>query len=82
MTVAAGSKLGPYEIYISRAGNPCRVDLIDIGSGLRKHVRELAGPDSAGVTAFGPARVTPDGRIMTAGFNRILSTLYRVRELR
>jgi hypothetical protein len=69
-------------LYISRAGNPCRVDLIDIGSGLRTHVRELAGPDSAGVTAFGPARVTPDGRIMTAGFNRILSTLYRVRELR
>ncbi len=69
-------------LYVSVVGIPCRVDLIDIVSGHRTHVRDLVGPDSAGVTAFGPARVIPDGRIMTAGFNRILSTLYRVRDLK
>jgi Tol biopolymer transport system component len=68
-------------LYVSKAGPSCRVDVIDVASGRRTHVRELAGSDAAGVTAFGPARVTPDGRTMTAGFNRILSTLYRVRDL-
>ncbi|MEX0881199.1 MAG: protein kinase [Thermoanaerobaculia bacterium] len=69
-------------IYVSVQGNPCRIDVIDVASGRRTHVRDLAGPDSAGVTAFGPARVTPDGQVMTAGFNRILSILYRVKDLR
>jgi eukaryotic-like serine/threonine-protein kinase len=69
-------------LYVSQQGNPCRVDLIDVGAGRRTHVRDLAASDAAGVTAFGPARVTPDGRIMTVGVNRILSTLYRVRDLR
>ncbi len=69
-------------LYVSVIGNPCRIDLIDVSSGRRTHVRDLAGADGAGVTAFGPARVTPDGRIMTAGVNRILSTLYRVRDLK
>ncbi len=68
-------------LYVSQAGTSCRVDVIDIASGRRTHVRDLTGSDAAGVTAFGPARVTPDGRVTTAGFNRILSTLYRVRDL-
>jgi hypothetical protein len=67
---------------VSVQGNPCRIDLVDVASGIRTHVRDLAGPDSAGVTAFGPARVTRDGQVMTAGFNRILSTLYRVKDLK
>ncbi len=69
-------------LYVSRLGNPCRVDLIDVGSGRRTRARDLAGSDTAGVTAFGPARVTPDGRTMTVGLTRILSTLYRIRDLR
>ena len=68
-------------LYVSKAGPSCQVDVIDVASGRRTHVRELAGSDAAGVAAFGPARVTPDGRTMTAGFNRVLSTLYRVRDL-
>ena len=69
-------------LYVAQSGQPCRVDLIEIASGRRTHVRDLAGTDAAGVSAFGPARVTPDGQIMTAGFTRILSTLYKVRDLK
>jgi hypothetical protein len=69
-------------LYLAQSGQPCRVDVIDIASGRRTHVRDLAGTDAAGVSAFGPARVTPDGQIMTAGFTRILSTLYKVRDLK
>ncbi len=69
-------------LYVGQTGNPCRVDRIDVASGHRTHVRDLAGTDAAGVSAFGPARVTPDGATMTAGFNRVLSTLYKVRDLR
>ena len=69
-------------LHVAQSGQPCRIDLIDVASGRRTHVRDLAGTDAAGVSAFGPARVTPDGRIMTAGFTRILSTLYKVRDLR
>ena len=69
-------------LYVSRKGIPCSVDLIDLASGRRTHVRDLVGTDSAGVTDFGPARATPDGATMTAGTNRILSTLYRVQGVR
>ncbi|HTO87548.1 MAG TPA: protein kinase [Thermoanaerobaculia bacterium] len=69
-------------LYVSRIGIPCSVDLLDIASGARTHVRDLAGSDPAGVTSFGPARVTPDGKTMTIGLNRVLSTLYRIRDLK
>ena len=45
-------------------------------------MRDIAGLDAAGVLAFGPARVTPDGKTIIAGYSRILSTLYRVTDLR
>jgi Tol biopolymer transport system component len=69
-------------MYVSNAGVPCPLDLIDLASGTRTHVRDLNGADSAGVVTFGPARVTPDGKTIVAGYSRILSTLYRVTELR
>ncbi len=69
-------------LYVAQIGQPCRIDAIDVASGRRTHVRDLAGTDAAGVSAFGPARVSSDGQVMTAGFTRILSTLYKVRELR
>ena len=69
-------------LYVSQVGNPCRVALIDIASGRRTEVRDIAGPDAAGVTAFGPARMTPDGHTMVAGYSRVLSTLYRVTDLK
>jgi Tol biopolymer transport system component len=69
-------------LYVSRIDIPCPVDLVDLESGSRKRFRDLAGSDAAGVTALGPARVTPDGKTVTIGLNRILSTLYRVRNLK
>ena len=69
-------------LYVSQVGNPCRVAVIDVATGRRSPMREIAGPDPAGIVAFGPARVTPDGRTMVAGYGRILSTLYRVTDLK
>jgi serine/threonine protein kinase len=69
-------------LYVSRQGIPCPVDLIDVATGNRSHFRDLGGPDPAGVTSFGPARVTPDGRTILMGQQRVLSTLYRIRSLK
>jgi eukaryotic-like serine/threonine-protein kinase len=69
-------------LYVSTVDIPCRVDLIDVASGARTHVRDLVGSDAAGMVSFGPARVTPDGSTMATGFVRILSTLYRIRDLK
>ena len=48
----------------------------------RAHVRDLAMSDAAGIIAVGSARVTPDGRVIVANFSRILSTLYKVVDLK
>jgi eukaryotic-like serine/threonine-protein kinase len=69
-------------LYVSFAGLPCRVDVIDVGTGARTHLRDLSATDAAGLTTRGAARVTPDGRTMTLGFSRILSTLYWIRNLK
>jgi serine/threonine protein kinase len=69
-------------LYVSRQGIPCPVDLIDVATGKRTPLRQLGGPDAAGVTSFGPARVTPDGRTIVIGQQRVLSTLYRIRNLK
>ena len=69
-------------LYVSGDGNPCRIALIDVASGRRTPVRDIAGPDAAGIVAFGPARLTPDGRTIVVGYGRVLSTLYRVTDLK
>jgi len=69
-------------LYVSQQGIPCTLDLIDIATGRRTHVRDLSGSDAGGVTSFGPVRVTPDGRTSIVGVVRILSTLYQVQNLR
>ncbi|MET0618838.1 MAG: protein kinase, partial [Thermoanaerobaculia bacterium] len=68
-------------LYVS-GGYPCRVDVIDVASGARTHVRDLVASDIAGMFSRGSARVTADGQTMMLGFNRILSTLYWVRDLK
>jgi Tol biopolymer transport system component len=69
-------------LYVSQQGIPCTLDLIDVASGRRTHIRDLSGSDAGGVTSFGPVRVTPDGRTMIVGVVRILSTLYQVQGLK
>jgi Tol biopolymer transport system component len=90
-TDLAASKPGDYPagwtadgkgLYVSQLGIPCTVDLIDIASGRRTHVRDLSGADAGGVNQFGPVRVTPDGQTMLSGIVRVLSTLYQVKGLK
>ena len=69
-------------LYVSRQGIPCTLDLIDVASGRRTHIRDLSGSDAGGVTSFGPVRITPDGGTMLVGAVRILSTLYQVQNLK
>jgi len=69
-------------VYVGSGELPTRIDRIDIGSGVRTHMRDLTGLDRAGMTSRGAARVTPDGQTMTLGFSRVLSTLYWVRDLK
>jgi Tol biopolymer transport system component len=69
-------------VYVSQTGFPCTLDLIDVASGVRTHVRDLSGSDAGGVTSFGPVRVTPDGQTVLVGAQRVLSTLYQVQDLK
>jgi eukaryotic-like serine/threonine-protein kinase len=69
-------------LYVSQAGPKCRLDVIDVATGRRSHVRDLAVSDGAGIIAVGSARVVPDGRVVLGNFTRILSTLYKVVELK
>jgi Tol biopolymer transport system component len=68
-------------LYVAN-GYPCRIDLVDVASGARTHVRDLVATDIAGMNSRGASRVTADGKTMTLGFSRILSTLYWVRDLK
>jgi Tol biopolymer transport system component len=68
-------------LYVSN-GYPCRIDVVDIASGARTHVRDLVATDAAGMNSRGAARVTADAKTATLGFSRILSTLYWVRDLK
>ena len=69
-------------VYVASGGLPARIDRIDVATGSRTHLRDLAGVDGAGMVSRSAARVTPDGRTMTLGFSRALSTLYWVRDLK
>ena len=69
-------------LYVSVAGVPGHLDQIDLTPGGRTRLRDLTGPDAAGVLTFGSARVTPDGQTIVFGYVRILSTLYRAHGLR
>ena len=68
-------------VYISTQGIPCVVYLIDWRREADARPRS-GGYDSAGVTALGPTRITPDGKTTIMGTTRVLSTLYRVQGLK
>jgi len=69
-------------LYVSKQGMPCEIDRIELATGRREKVRDLGVADSGGILYMGPAHVTPDGRTVVAGYERILSTLYRIQGLR
>jgi Tol biopolymer transport system component len=80
--VPAGWATDGKTLYVSSGAMPTRLDVIDVVSGIRTHVRDLAASDIAGMGSRGAARVTPDGRVVTLGFNRVLSTLYWIKNLK
>jgi hypothetical protein len=80
--LAAGWTADGRGLYVSSGTIPNRIDVLDIASGRRTFVRELSASDTAGMGTRGSARVTPDGQTMTMGFNRVLSTLYWIRNLK
>ena len=80
--VPAGWTTDSGSIYVASGGLPTRIDRIDVATGSRTHLRDLAGLDAAGMVSRSAARVTPDGQTMTLGFSRALSTLYWVKNLK
>ncbi len=54
---------------------------IDLASGKRKLLRELAPSDPAGLTAVVPVRITSDGKFCAYSYDRALSSLFLVRGL-
>ena len=78
----AGSTADGRSLYVSQAGERCVLDRIDVATGGRTHVRDLAVSDAAGIIAVGAARVSLDGRVILGNFTRILSTLYKVVDLK
>jgi Tol biopolymer transport system component len=69
-------------LYVSKSGIPCELDRIELETGRREKLRDLGIADAGGIISMGSAWVTPDGKTAIVGYNRILSTLYRVEGLR
>jgi hypothetical protein len=57
---------------------PLRVERVDVSSGARAPVAELAPPDRSGVTSLRVDQWADDGRVYTYRMVRMLSTLYVV----
>jgi len=61
---------------------PVRLERVNLVTGARTLVHEIAPADKAGVLSLGPLLVTPDGETYVYGFRRLLSDLYVVEGLR
>jgi Tol biopolymer transport system component len=55
---------------------------LDLASGKRQLLTELAPSDPAGLTAVTPVRVTPDGKIFVYSFDRDLSSLFLAKDIK
>jgi hypothetical protein len=68
---------------VSRPGVvPARVSRVDITTGRRELVREIAPLDPAGIFSIDPVRLTPDGKSYVYSYRRLLSDLYVVEGLK
>jgi len=61
---------------------PMRVMKLELATGKRDRVRELAPGDPAGVTRLANVAFTPDGRSWIMSYGRTLSTLFVATGLR
>ena len=61
---------------------PARIFALDVASGQRTLVREIAPRDTVGVDAMGDVRLTPDGKSYAYVYIRSLYSLYQVTGLK
>jgi hypothetical protein len=82
--VFAGWSADPSRIYVVAWNGPkARVDALDISTGRRTLVREIAIEDPAGMLMATPdLSLSADARAYAYGYTRMLSTLYVVTGLR
>jgi len=81
--VVAGWALGGHALYAVRGWDlPGQLFRIEIDSGRREPVKQLAPADRAGVQVIDFVLVTPDLRTVAYGFNRTLTEMYVVRGLK
>ncbi len=73
---------GRYVFVYTKDKLPARVDRIDIESGARDLLMELAPSDAAGVFNIDMLHMTRDGRHYVFSFRRLLSDLYLIDGLR
>jgi Tol biopolymer transport system component len=69
-------------LYVRSGNRPTRVFAIDVATGARTLLHELAPRDPVGATGTVEVRLTPDGRAYAFGYLRTLQNLYQVTGLR
>jgi hypothetical protein len=86
--------LNPSDIWINwsgdgRFGYVCQDEItrapvfrIELATGKRQFLTELAPSDPAGLTAILPVRITPDGKFFAYSHERALSSLFLARGLK
>ena len=69
-------------LYVRNGARPVRIFAIDVASGTRTLLHELAPSDPVGTSALVEIRLTPDGASYAFGYIRTLQSLYQVTGLR
>jgi hypothetical protein len=67
---------------VAHQGTPTRLYRVDLATGRRALAHELMPPDPIGVTTFGAAFVTPDGRAYAYDYRQVIGNLYLAEGLR
>ncbi len=69
-------------LYLASGDLKVRFDRLDLATGKRTFIREIAPADPTGVASLADARLTPDGKSYCYSFMRALSRLYVIDGLR
>ena len=68
--------------FVGRGGVPMQILAVDVTTGERQLVHEIAPPDTVGVNAFSSVCLTPDGTSYAYGYQQQLNSLYQVTGLK
>ncbi|HVH55866.1 MAG TPA: protein kinase [Vicinamibacterales bacterium] len=69
-------------LYVRNGRSPVRIFAVDVSSGTRTLLHELAPRDAVGTEGIAEVRLTPDGASYAYGYMRTLQSLYQVTGLR